>query len=234
MQVEERDESSEVAVVMPQQQMALPQANSASNPLQANRSILEKIDNDIARLKCGQWMAVLPFDVEHVVLGDTGAGCFTEYDLFKLADSMHKGTIARFDPKKYPVVAGGMNKNMRVWGKLCSDLIVASKEHGNCRLTSNGNKHGKMFLHCSNFKFYPESLRIKKFEEGEYRKHTINGDKNNARKGEDSKKLKKKTSTSKPLKANNNNTCKVRLIIGIDLCSFFLFWKLSENALFAF
>jgi hypothetical protein len=121
-----------------------------------------------------------------------------------------------------------MKDNMSVWGKLSSDLIAASKEHVNCRLTSNGGQHGKMFLHCSNFKFYPESSRIKK-SQGEYRKHTINQNKNNARQGQDSKKLNKKTSTSKPLKANNDTTCKVRLMIGIDLYSFFLFCGLGKD-----
>jgi hypothetical protein len=67
-----------------------------------------------------------------MVAGDMGAGLFIECDLFKLSDVMHKGTIAHFDPAKYPVVAGGMKQNMKVWRKLCSDLITASKEHGNC------------------------------------------------------------------------------------------------------
>jgi hypothetical protein len=53
-----------------------------------------------------------------MVAGDTGPGLFVECDLFKLSDVMHKGTIAQFDPAKYPVVAGGMKQNMKVWGKL--------------------------------------------------------------------------------------------------------------------
>jgi hypothetical protein len=162
-----------------------------------------------------------------MVAGDMGLGLFIECDLFQLSDAMHKGTIARFDPTKYPVVAGGMKQNMKVWGKLCSDLIAASKEHGNCRLTSNGFRHGKMILYCSSFKFYPEYARQKKAE-GEYRKHTINCDKYNARKGDESK-LNKKTSTSKPLKANNETTCKVRLLIDIDLSSFFLVCGLGKD-----
>jgi hypothetical protein len=120
---------------------------------------------------------------------------------------------------EHPVVAGRMKGNMKVWGNLCLDLIAASKEHGNCQLTSNRCSYGKMLLYCSNFKFYPEYARTKKAEV-EYCKHTINCNKHNAQNG-DMKKLNKKTSTYKPLKANNDITCKVRLVIGIDLCRFF-------------
>jgi hypothetical protein len=84
-----------------------------------------------------------------------------------------------------------------------------------------------MILYCSSFKFYPEYARQKKAE-GEYHKHTINCDKYNARKGDESK-LNKKTSTSKPLKANNDTTCKVRLLIDIDLSSFFLVCGLGKD-----
>ena len=39
-------------------------------PLHSSRSILQKIDDDVSRLKCRPWKAVLHFGVDHMVPGD--------------------------------------------------------------------------------------------------------------------------------------------------------------------
>ena len=164
-------------------------------------------------------------------MGDDASpiGTFVELDLFSLVDRIYRGTIARFNPLHYPVVAGGMKANSKVWEKLRSDLTASSKKHG-CLLTSNGS-YGKdqVVLHCSRYKFYSESKRRLKAD-CVYRQHTINRDKANARKatGND---LPRKTSTSRPLQVKKESTCKVKLVIGIDATTFFLLCGYGENLL---
>jgi len=93
-------------------------------------------------------------------MGDDASpiGTFVELDLFSLVDRIYRGTIARFHPLHYPVVAGGMKANSNVWGKLRSDLTASSKKHG-CQLTSNGSYAKANQVHCSRYRFYPESKR---------------------------------------------------------------------------
>jgi hypothetical protein len=50
--------------------------NSAFGPPQSNCSILQRIDDEVSRLKCCQWEAVLHFGVDHVLRGETGPGLF--------------------------------------------------------------------------------------------------------------------------------------------------------------
>jgi hypothetical protein len=124
-----------------------------------------------------------------------------------------------------------MKANAKVWGELSSDLTAASKGHANCLLTSNGSygkSNNQVVLYCSRYKFYPEKKRKKKAE-GYYRQHTINCDKSNARKAGGGNNMNKKTSTSRPLKVQNDTTCKVKLKIGIDANSLFLVCGSGED-----
>jgi hypothetical protein len=191
---------------------------------------LQQLDDAVLNMRLRPWKAVLPFCVDHVTMGDDASpvGTFVELDLFSLVDCIYQGTIARFNPLHYPVVAGGMKANSNVWGQLRSDLIASSKKHG-CQLTSNGS-HGKadrVALRCSRFRFYPESKRRLK-DDCVYRQHTINCDKANARKATGNA-LPRKTSTSRPVKVKEESTCKVKLVIGVDATSFFLVCGYGER-----
>jgi hypothetical protein len=191
---------------------------------------LQQLDDAVLNMRLRPWKAVLPFCVDHVTMGDDASpvGTFVELDLFSLVDCIYQGTIARFNPLHYPVVAGGMKANSNVWGKLRSDLTASSKKHG-CQLTSNGS-HGKanqVSLRCSRFRFYPESKRRLK-DDCVYRQHTINCDKANARKATGNA-LPRKTSTSRPVKVKEESTCKVKLVIGVDATSFFLVCGYGER-----
>jgi hypothetical protein len=189
--------------------------DTAPPPLIArSHKVLQQLDDEV--LNMSRW----------VTMGDDASpvGTFVELDLFSLVDRIYHGTIARFNPLHYPVVAGGKKANSNVWGKLRSDLTASSKKHG-CLLTSNGSygKANQVVLH-----FYPESKRRLKAD-CVYRQHTINRDKANVRKatGND---LPRKTSTSLPLKVKKESTCKVKLIIGIDATSLFLVCGYGENS----
>jgi hypothetical protein len=132
------------------------------------------------------------------------------------------GMIARFDPSKYPVVAGGMKQNEQTWRKLSSDIMSESKNNGKSLLVSNGSwgSNEKKVLVCSRFRMYAEKARRPKAG-GKLRARSINCDKRNARKG-NGKSQKKRTSTSKALPGSDKPTCKAKLVIGIDSQSFFL------------
>ena len=153
---------------------------------------------------------------------------FVECNLFELTSNMLKGqAIAQFSPQAYPVVAPySMKGNEESWKKLSSDLIKESKEHGNFPLTSNG-LHGKdqKVLCCSRFRHYHATMHV---ASGEYCRHIINLNRNNAWQN-DGKKQKKKTGTSHPIKSNDDISCKVKLVVGIDQHSFFLVCGLGND-----
>jgi hypothetical protein len=149
---------------------------------------------------------------------------FVKTNLFELTSAINglgQGTIARFDPSLYPVRSPKMSDNIETWDKLCSDLIRASKDHGNCVLTSNtnggGNRNQRILL-CSRGKYY---VAPKKIADRPLWKHTMNQNKQHNC-SNNGKSQRKKTATSLPLKESNETTCKVRLAIGIDSLSFFV------------
>jgi hypothetical protein len=73
---------------------------------------------------------------------------------------------------------------------------------------------------CSHHRYYTD--RGNKAG-GVFRNHSLNNDRQNARKG-DGKKQKKKTSTILPVKSNDSNVaCKASLVCGKDSYSFFVF-----------
>jgi hypothetical protein len=193
---------------------------------------MNSVYEDITKIQNRPWPANLTFVVAHKsfpsepMLQSSFIG--EECNLFELASPVYKGMIARFDPVKYPVVPGGWKENKSSWDKLCADLAKASLEHGGSPLKSNGS-HGKnkdyKVLKCSHHRYYSAHGNQ---AGGVFRNHSLNNDRQNARKG-DGKKQKKKTSTSLPVKENEDATCKVSLICGKDQYSFFVVCGLGHG-----
>lgn len=199
-----------------------------------HRRLLESIDDKVAALVAAPWEATLPFPIYQCepdevppVNGAFPSGIFTERNLFELTSDIMRGGIARFDPKEFPVnPQGGMKVNDKSWKKLCAALIDTSKKCGNWTIASNGshgsNKDRKVLV-CARFRHYQEPKHV---AHGEFRKHTLNLNRQNAR-HDYGQSQKKKTATARPTKSNDDQTCKVKLIIGIDQHSFFVvcgFW----------
>lgn len=190
------------------------------------RSLLQEIDNDIECIRNCSWTASLEFPAYQCSPMEPlpPLNAYQMVDLFELTRPIHGiggMGVARFDPSVYPVIPGGMQQNRNMWAKLSSDIISRSQKTGKSALISNGS-HGKdrKALVCYRYKKYQENNRQQKGN-GELRSYSINGDKRNARKV-NGKSQKKQTSTSKPVIENNDVTCKAKLVIGIDLYSFFL------------
>ena len=193
------------------------------------RDLLQSIDDGIAKIRAQPWEANLPFNVYQCLRSEDmppapelASSSFVETNLFELTAGIHglgKDFIACFNPVVYPVTSSRMRDNKESWAKLSTDLIRASKQHGNCVLASNGSYgNNQMILICSRSKYYKSTMQR---ASGEYRQHSMNRDKQYARTDE-GKKQKKKTSTWLPVKENNDTTCKVKLVIGTDAYSFFV------------
>lgn len=154
------------------------------------RELLESVDQGLASLRSRPWKANLPFRVfeclsseEATLSAHLSPAMFQQLNLFNLTSEIQGfgGKIACFDPNIYPVVSGGWKANKQSWKKLSSDLIKASQDHGGSPLVSNGAHGEYKVLHCSHFRHYNGKENTK--AGGKYRRHTINRDKQNARKG---------------------------------------------------
>lgn len=189
---------------------------------ETGQQLLRSIDDDAAKLKTQKWKANLPFSVAYECYpSDPFPSSFSSHEcnLFDLTSNLKSNMIARFDPNKFPVVPGGWKANETSWQKLSTDLIAASKKDGGCPVTSNG-KYGKnRVIVCSRHRHY-ESKSSRKKADGAFRSHSMNNDKLNSR--PNGKSLKRKTGTMRPFKQNEDITCKVKLVIGVDDHSFFV------------
>jgi hypothetical protein len=147
---------------------------------------------------------------------------YTKVDIFLLTDPLCGlgSRITRFDPAVYPVAPGMMTDNIDSFNKLTDNLMSESQKHGNCSLNVHakyGSNVNRASVYCSRATKYRESKKLK--AQGEFRKHSLNQDRKNAR-SNDGKSQKKKTATSKP--TDNESTCKAKLVVGMDSFSFFL------------
>jgi hypothetical protein len=191
-----------------------------------SRALFDEIDAGINDIRNCSWKAKLRFPSYYCSPDEPlpYSNLYVASDLFELTQQVKglAGMIARFDPSKYPVVAGGMKQNEQTWRKLSSDIMSESKNNGKLLLVSNGSwgSNEKKVLVCSRFRMYAEKARRPKAG-GKLRARSINCDKRNARKG-NGKSQKKRTSTSKALPGSDEPTCKAKLVIGIDSQSFFL------------
>lgn len=201
---------------------------STSSSVFVDGSILQTIDDSLSDFMKAEWKATLPFKVCISRTGDDDHAnnlMYQDQDLFELITLHGSGIIGRFDPSTYPVDGTGeWMSNNTSWKKLSSDLIAVSKMEGGVSLSGNGfytkDKRTKA-LFCSHFKYYNKGKR--KLAGGDYREYTMNRDKANAR-PDDGKSQKKRTSTSRPVKNEDEKvaTCKVKLVFGLDKQSFFL------------
>ena len=141
-----------------------------------------------------------------------------DYDLFELTKQTWNGCIFRFDPAKYPVVAGGFAANVDSYKHLLTDLMTISQQSHGCTLTSNGwkGKDNNRLVACSNFRRYRETHPK---AGGDLRKSSLTCDRNNSR-GSSGQRMGKRTSTFRP--TANGSTCPAKFVIGIDVSSFFL------------
>jgi hypothetical protein len=207
----------------------------AAETMQPPRA-LQGIDDDIKALQSCSWAATLPFPVYYCHPSEclpSDACSYAVSDLFENTSTIGGlvgGMIARFNPATFPVIPGGMDKNKSVWNKLYSDLMGESKKLGKCILVTNGyrgKRKNQIAIHCNRYKTYNENSKRPRAG-GKLRARSINRDKHNVRK-DNGKAQMRRTSTSKPVAGTDDITCKAKLVIGIDLLSFFVVCGVGNN-----
>lgn len=193
----------------------------------AQGRLLQSIDDGCSNLlRDCSWKASLDFKVHRCLESDplTSTCEFLQCNLFELTAKVCGlgGQVARFEPKLYPPATNGIMKGSDSWKKLSDDLMRVSTEGGGSSLNvviNYGGKKDRAALACSHGRAYRQSKAPR--AGGAFRTHTFNRDKLNARSNKGLEQ-KKKTSTSKPIAAKNEETCKVKLVIGMDAQSFML------------
>ncbi|KAG7341732.1 SWIM zinc finger domain protein [Nitzschia inconspicua] len=190
--------------------------------------LLDEIDAAVAALKVQKWTATLPFSgflckpTDDVLM----ASFQDLHDLFSFTQTIYKGFIVRFDPQTFPVVPGGVAKNIDSIKKLFDALMCASHHHGFSQLVShNQNTAGRKYLCCANFQIHRQNTATKAAV-GELRQSTLVCDRKNSR-GPKGQSLPKRTSTSKA--TNSKETCKVKLAFDADSVSMFLVCGIGES-----